>query len=113
MSTTAVMEAPIVTGPVTLSEIHRRTGVSNGALHRAVAAGLLTPDRPVRSGVMGRPAQTLSREDAIFAILVATIAVAAGVAFVAMLRTMRANGARVDAGAGGLVIPVQGMGVAA
>lgn len=112
---TDVLTAPALAERVTLSEVRKRAGISVGSMHRACELGLLTPDRPRQNppGVLGRPAFTLTAEDALFAILVAGIAVAAGVAFLTMLRTMRANGARLDRDAGGLVIPVHGMSVAA
>lgn len=102
----------VPTAPVTFVEIGEQTGVPVSTLYLAVSQGLVTPDGPYRHS-LGRPARTLSAEEAMFIILTAALAVAAGIAFMAMLRVMRRTGAAVDMESGTIIIPAPDLSVAA
>jgi hypothetical protein len=103
---TAVPSLHSTNGLVTLPEVQRAAGISREALRIAIDDGLVTPT-PVRVG-RGRNggAYTFTKEDALLLAVCAVMALAAGIAFITMLRVLRSCGAQVNPLAGTVTLPL-------
>lgn len=86
-------------GLITLPALAKEAGITTMALWSATNEGLITPAGRKRHNTMA-----FSREDAILVIFVAGLAIAAGVAFVTVLRVIKVNGGTLKGGA--IKIPV-------
>ncbi len=101
--TTVPAEWRVSDGTVPLSDVARSAECSYASLDYATRSGLI----PVQK--MGGPdgrgnARRISVDDALMALAVAALAVAAGLAFVTLLKAVRQTGGTV--GASGLTIPL-------
>lgn len=90
---------PVADGVVRLPDAARAAGVSKATLRIAIEDGLIQPT-PIRRRHNTR---TIRLEDALLLIAVASLAAAAGIAFLSMLRTLRQTGAELRPE--GVVIP--------
>ena len=90
-------------GTVTVPEVVAASGLTYAAVRKAIGEGLVTPT-PVRRGHGG--AKTLTVEDATLILIAAGIALAAGIAFVTILKVIRETGGTV--GPTGVTIPIPG-----
>jgi len=93
-------------GLLTLPEVQKVTGVSRGALRTAIDDGLITPTGVRKGKGRGGGAYTLTAEDAVFLAACAALAIAAGIAFVTMVKAMRATNAQVNPAAGTVTVPL-------
>jgi hypothetical protein len=87
-------------GVVRLPDAARAAGISAATVRLAIAEGLIVP-APIKRR---HGTRTLTLDDVILIITVAALAAAAGVAFMAILKTFRGVGASVRAD--GIVIPL-------
>jgi hypothetical protein len=92
-------------GLAILADVQRAAGLSRGAVRAAVDEGLVTPT-PVRMGPGQGGGYTVTLDDALLLVACAALALAAGVAFVTMLRVLRSSGATIDPAAGAVVLPI-------
>lgn len=103
MSQNVIEDLRVTDGLVDLPEVVRVSGLPRRALRTAMDDGLITPT-DVRRGQGRGGSYTFTVEDALFVIAVAALALAAGVAFVTMVRAMKASGAQL--GPDGIKIPL-------
>jgi len=104
MITTEAVDAITRDGLVDLPDIVRATGVTRRAFEEAMHEGLIKPT-DIRRGRGRGGAQTFTQEDAIFLMMVAALAVLAGVAFVSALKLMKQSGAQVNGNAITITLP--------
>lgn len=103
MTPNVIEDLRVTDGLVDFPEVIRASGLPRHVLRTAMDDGWIVPTSVRRGTGRGRT-QTLTVEDALFVLAVAALAVAAGVAFVTLMKTLKTTGAQL--GPDGIKIPL-------